>query len=103
MRRQSSPAADPPDLLHVAPLAFLDEHRVAGDHDSPSYPREVGALGDAVDEMLLVGAAAKIGERQDDDGEARRAGFFGAGVGADFVSAGAPISSERPGSDRRYS
>jgi hypothetical protein len=36
-------------------------------------------LGDAVNEMLPVGAAAKIGERQHDDGEAQRAGFFGAG------------------------
>ena len=35
--------------------------------------------------MLLLGVAADIGERQDDDREARRAGFFGAGAGAGFA------------------
>ena len=41
--------------------------------------RKVGrqALGDPVDEMLLFRIAADIGERQDDDREARRGGFFG--------------------------
>ena len=43
-----------------------------------SYPREVGrqALRDPVDEMLLLRVAADIGERQNDDREARRGGSF---------------------------
>jgi len=68
-----------PDRLHVERLAFVGERRVAGDHDRASYPREIGrkALRDPVDEMLLLRAAADIGERQDHDREARRDRFFG--------------------------
>ena len=46
---------------------------------SAPYARKVGreALRDPVDEMLLFRVAADIGERQDDDREARRGGFFG--------------------------
>src|SRR5271166_1046398 len=62
-----------PDRLHVERLAFVGERRIAGDHDGAPYPREVGreALRDPVDEMLLLRIAANIGERQDDDREAR--------------------------------
>ena len=47
--------------------------------NAPAYAREVGreVLRDPVDEMLLLGIAADIGEGQDDDREARRGGFFG--------------------------
>ena len=85
-----------PDLLHVDGLALVGERRVARDHDRASYPREVGreAFRDPVDEMLLLRVAADIGERQDDDREARRADFSGAGAGTGFASAGAPTSSE---------
>ena len=40
--------------------------------------RQIGgqALGDAIDEMILLGVAADIGERQHDDRETRRAAFF---------------------------
>ena len=44
--------------------------------------------------MLLLRVAADIGERQDNDREARRADFSGAGAGAGFPVAGAPTSSE---------
>ena len=68
-----------PDLSSRRRLAFVGERRVAPDHDGASYPREVGreALRDPVDEMLLLRVASDIGERQDDDREARRRGFFG--------------------------
>src|SRR5260370_18354883 len=68
-----------PDRLHVEPLAFVGERRIAGDHDGVSYPRKVGreALRDPVDEMLLLRFAADVGEREDDHREARRGGFFG--------------------------
>ena len=67
------------DRLHVERLALVGEGRIAGDHDGASYPRKIGreALRDPVDEMLLLRAASDIGERQDDDREARRGGFFG--------------------------
>ena len=58
-----------PDLLHVDRLAFVGERGVAGDHDSASYAREIGrqAFRDPVDEMLMGGIAAEIGERQNDN------------------------------------
>ena len=67
------------DRLHVERLALVGERRIAGDHEGASNAREVGrqALRDPVDEMLLLRVAADIGERQDDDREARRGGFFG--------------------------
>src|ERR1700735_3758509 len=70
-----------PDRLRVERLAFVCERRIASDHDSASYPREVGrgAFRDPVDEMLLLRVAADIGERQDDDRETPRDGFFSRG------------------------
>jgi uncharacterized protein DUF5681 len=67
-----------PDRPHVDRLAFERKRRIAGDHDGASYAREVSreALRDPVDEMLLVGVAADIGEWQNDDREAWRAQFF---------------------------
>ena len=68
----------PPDLLGVDRLALVGEGGVARDDERVGDPRQVGrqALGDAVDEMLLLRAAAEIGEGQDHDREARRAGPF---------------------------
>src|SRR5271165_6696145 len=68
-----------PDRLRVERLAFVGERRIAGDDVSAPNARKIGrqALGDPVDEMLLVRVAADIGERQDDHREARRGGFFG--------------------------
>src|ERR1700690_904447 len=39
--------------------------------------RPLESAGHAIDEMLLLRVAADIGERQDDDGEARQGRFFG--------------------------
>ena len=68
-----------PDLSSHRRLALVGERRIAADHEGASYAREIGrqALRDPVDEMLLLRVAADIGERQDDDREARRGGFFG--------------------------
>jgi hypothetical protein len=65
--------------LHVERLALVGESGVAGDHDRPSYPRQVGreALRDPVDEMLLLRVASDIDERQNDHRKARRRGSFG--------------------------
>ena len=62
-------------------LAFVGEGGVAADDERARDAREVGgeALGDAVDEIVLLRIAADVGERQDDDREARRGGFFGRG------------------------
>ena len=78
------------DRLHVERLALVSESRVAGDHDGAPETREIGrqALRDPVDEMLLLRVAADIGEGQNDDREARRAGIFGAVAGAAFAGAG---------------
>ena len=85
-----------PDLLHIERLAFVGERRIARDHDGAPYAREVGrqALGDPVDEMLLLRVAADIGERQDDDREARRGGFFGRWGRRGLRLSGLPTSSE---------
>ena len=75
-----------PDRLHVERFALVRERRIPGDHDRASYPREVGreAFCDPVDEMLLLRVAADIGERQDDDREPRRGGFFWRCAGRGF-------------------
>jgi hypothetical protein len=67
------------DLPQIDGLAFVGEGRVAPDDKRASNARKIGgqALGDPVDEMILLRITAEIGERQDDDRQARRAGFFG--------------------------
>ena len=67
-----------PDLLQVDGFALVGECGVAPDHERASNTRKIGrqALRDPVDEMLLLRVAADIGERQNDDREARRGGFF---------------------------
>ena len=59
------------DSLHVDGFALVGERGVARDDKRPSHPREVGgqALGDTVDKVLLLGIAAEVGERQNDDRE----------------------------------
>jgi hypothetical protein len=76
-----------PDRPHVERLPFVGERRVGGDYDRATYPRQVSreALRNPVDEMLLVRVASDIGKRQDDDREARRAGFLGAGDDMGFT------------------
>ena len=63
-----------PDLLQIDALALVGESRVAPDHEGAGDARQIGgqALGDAIDEIVLLRVAADIGERQDDDREARR-------------------------------
>ena len=63
------------DLASVDGAALVGEGRVAGDHEAAVDAREVGrqALGDAVDEILLVRVAREIGEGQDHDRKPRRA------------------------------
>ena len=63
-----------PDLLQIDGLALVSEGRVAPDHERAANARKIGrqALGDPVDEMLLLRIAADIGERQHDDRQARR-------------------------------
>jgi hypothetical protein len=63
-----------PDLLHINGLAFVDEARIAGDHEQPVDAREAGddILDHPVGEILLARVAAHVLERQHGD---RR--FFG--------------------------
>jgi len=62
------------EFARVERLAAVGEGGVAPDHERASHPREVRrqALGDPVDEMLLLGNAADIRERQHDKREPRR-------------------------------
>ncbi len=85
-----------PDLLQIDGFALVGESRVAPDHERASNARKIGrqALRDPVDEMLLLRVAADIGERQDDDREARRGGFFGRRGRRGLRLAGWPTSSE---------
>ena len=84
------------DGLHVERLALVSESRVAGDHDGAPDTREIGreTLRDPVDEVLLFRVAADIGERQNNDRETRRAGFFRRRGRRGFRCAGWPTSSE---------
>ena len=95
-----------PDRLHVERLALVGERRIAGDHDRASYRGEIGrqALGHSVDEMLLLRLASDIGERQDDNREARRGGFFGAlGPARPSCERALRLRANRPGSAQRCS
>ena len=67
-----------PDRPHVDRLTLECEGSAASDHERASDPRKVRgqAAGHAIDEIVLFGIAADIGEGQDDNGElsaARRA------------------------------
>ena len=57
-----------PDLANVDWLAPIGEGRVPGDDEGARDARQVGgqAIGDAVDEIFLLGAAAEIGEGEHD-------------------------------------
>ena len=57
------------DLLHVHRLAPVGEARVAGDDEDPLDPRQAGddVVDHAVGEVVLLGIAAQIGERQHRD------------------------------------
>ena len=64
------------DLPHVDRAALVDEARIAGDDEQPAQPRERrdDVLGDAVGEVVLLGIAREVGERQDRN---RRPGWRG--------------------------
>ena len=66
------------DLLNVSGLSLVRKGGVAGDDERARNPRKVGgqALGHAVDEILLFGIAADVGEGQHDEREARRLALF---------------------------
>ena len=55
---------------HLDLLALVAEGGVAGDHEQALKAREIGddVLGDTVDEILLLGIARHVVERQYDDG-----------------------------------
>src|ERR1700722_13169687 len=63
-----------PDLLHVDSFALEGERRVARDHERASDARQVRgeALGYAIGEIVLLGIATDVREREHDDGQARR-------------------------------
>ena len=87
------------DLLGVDGLAFVSEGGVARDDEGVGDARKVGrqAFRDPVDEMFVLSVAAKTGERQHHDRQARRFGLvdrrrrFGAGV---YMALLPPTSSE---------
>ncbi len=58
------------DLLHMDGFAFVDERRVARDHEEPAQLRQRGddVLADAVGEIFLFRIAAHIGEGKHGDG-----------------------------------
>ena len=58
------------DLLHTDGLAFVDEGRIARDHQEPAQPGERGddVLADAVGEILLLRIAAHVVEGEHRDG-----------------------------------
>ena len=94
------------DLLQIDGLALVGEGGVAPDHERAANARKIGrqALRDPVDEMLLLRAAADIGERQHDDREARRGGFFGRrGRRGLRLSEARRLQANRRGSARRCS
>jgi hypothetical protein len=64
-------AADP---FHIAASALVVEGGVARDHEGARNAREIGgqALGDAIDEIVLLRVAGQVGQGQDDDGKTRR-------------------------------
>ena len=66
------------DHFGVDSLALEGECRAAGNHEAVADARQVGGevLGDAVGEILLARIAGEILEGQDDNREARRAGFL---------------------------
>ena len=83
------------DLLHIDMFAFVSESRVAADHERAADARQIcgQALGDAINEILLLGIAADIGEGQNNDREAGRRWLCGSDVAA-FACAGTPTCNE---------
>ena len=70
-----------PDLFEIDGLALVAESGVSPDHPHPAHLREVGrqALGDAVDEIVLLRIAPDIGEGKNHDRKARRPWLCGFG------------------------
>ena len=75
------------DLPHVDGAALVGEARIAGDHEQPANARQRGddVLDHAVGEILLLGVAAHVLERQHGDrrlvGQRERASGWLAGPG----------------------
>ena len=86
------------DLLGVDRLAFVGEGGVARDDEGVGDARKVGrqAFRDSVDEMFVLGVAAKTGEGQHHDRQARRRRRVGrrGDCGSGLACAPAPTSSE---------
>src|SRR6516165_171476 len=63
-------AKSAPDFLDIDSLAFEGEARITGDHEQPFEPRERCDyfLNHAIREILLLGIAAHVLERQHGDG-----------------------------------
>src|SRR5208337_4763646 len=62
-----------PDLSTIDRLAPVTEGAVSADNEHPAHLRKVGrqALGDAVDEIILLRVARQIHERKDHDRKVR--------------------------------
>jgi hypothetical protein len=62
------------DLLDIARLSLERKRRVTGDHKEVAIARQLrcDVLGDGVGEVVLVGIAAYVIERQHGDGRLRR-------------------------------
>ena len=58
------------DVLHLHRLAFVGEGRVAGDDKETGDPGEIAGqhFSEAVAEVVLLGIATQIHQRQHDDG-----------------------------------
>ena len=67
------------DLLDVGRLALVGEGGAPADDECAVNARQVGsqALGHAVDEIVLLGPAADVGEGENDDRQTRRNGSAG--------------------------
>lgn len=97
-----------PDLLHIHRAALVGEARVPRDDEQPADARQAGddVLDHAVGEIVLIGIAAQVDERQHGDGGAggnaeARLRLFHRCVGAGLLAHGAdePKAPAREGAD----
>src|ERR1700730_13752049 len=64
-----------PDMFSIDSLALVGKGCVAGDHEAPRNPRQIGRqiIGNAVREILLVRVVRKVREGKDNDRQRRYA------------------------------